>query len=72
VTRALSARRLRAVGLGIYVVLVLAFLMLPVAVVLLASVSATSYLTVPPEASPCAGTAACSTMRDMSTRSSTA
>jgi putative spermidine/putrescine transport system permease protein len=42
-------RRLRAIALGTHVTLVLAFLMLPVAVVVLASFSASSYLTIPPE-----------------------
>jgi putative spermidine/putrescine transport system permease protein len=43
-----TAARLRAWLLGGWVALVLAFLMLPVVVVLLASLSRTSYLTVPP------------------------
>jgi len=43
------APRLRRAGLGIWVVLVYAFLLAPVIVVMLASLSTTSYLTVPPE-----------------------
>jgi putative spermidine/putrescine transport system permease protein len=43
------APRLRRAGLGIWVVLVYAFLLAPVIVVVLASLSTTSYLTVPPE-----------------------
>ena len=41
--------RLGSVVAGAYVALVLGFLMLPVAVVVLASFSSTSYLTVPPQ-----------------------
>jgi putative spermidine/putrescine transport system permease protein len=44
----MSARRVRAWLLGAWVTLVLGFLMLPVVVVVLASFSQTSYLTVPP------------------------
>jgi putative spermidine/putrescine transport system permease protein len=43
------APRLRRAGLAIWVVLVYAFLLAPVVVVMLASLSTTSYLTVPPE-----------------------
>jgi putative spermidine/putrescine transport system permease protein len=42
------APRLRAWGLGLYVAIAFGFLLLPVAVIALASLSATSYLTVPP------------------------
>ena len=43
------APQLRRAGLGLWVVLVYAFLLSPVIVVMLASLSTTSYLTVPPE-----------------------
>jgi putative spermidine/putrescine transport system permease protein len=42
------APRLRAWGLGLYVAIAFGFLLLPVAVIALASLSATSYLAVPP------------------------
>ncbi len=45
----MTARRVRAWALRVWVALVFAFLMLPVVVVALASVSRTSYLTVPPQ-----------------------